>query len=799
MRTKFRATLMAGAALCAVGTAAHAQPGAAPAAPVPVQTRAGASISQPSRSGLEEVVVTAQRRSTRLQRTPVAVTSLDARALEQKGVSSLLDLGGAVPNLTVSSRSTTGAASGGFTIRGIGTDATGSSPSVGIYIDEVYYPSQFGNLIGLFDVSRIEVLRGPQGTLFGRNTIAGAVNYVGNKPSNTFGGYVESTLGSYDRREVDGALNIPVTDKLSVRVAGEYNNAGGYVHDQLANVDRGAETTSFGKVQAHWTPTDTLTFDLRGDVLHDSENGRAIAILAGPSGQGPNPTALFPSLASQLGVSLAGYGPGLISKPGGYAFAGFGSPDFLAYDYHGVSLVSAWNVNDDLTLKSITAYSYDRYAVDQDLSDSPYAIFNASRSKIADSLFNEEVQATGHVLGDRITYTVGGYYYDNTNPSIGQNTTFGGQGQGLFPNGFLATENGGDYQLHDVAKALYGQTQILLVPHVHLIAGLRYSEETIDGSYLNTTVATPPLVVGFSNGAPILENHLVTTGQPAFPSKSLSFSNLSPTFGLDYQATSDILLYAKASRGFRAGGFSVSSSYPGAFQEFGPEEAWTYEAGARGEFFDHRLRLNPTIFRTDWTGIQFNTFEAISNGLVPITRNAGHAEISGFELESVVEPVPKLLLNGSFSWLYGRYDRIGQGVDVFPGTPLEHSPKFKFDIGASYSADFGKYGGLVGNIDYNWTAKQSSAVTIGDAIEEPAFGLLNAQLECTPAYQPPYGRWSIAAYGLNLTNKYYYIGGVNGGISYISPGVINSTGTFGTTEADLGRPREVGVRLRYRF
>lgn len=409
------------------------------------------------------------------------------------------------------------------------------------------------------------------------------------------------------------------------------------------------------------------------------------------------------------------------------------------------------------------------------------------------------MQASGHVFGDRITYTAGGYYFDNTNSVIGQVTTFGGQGQSFFPNGFLTSQNGGDYQLLDIAKALYGQAQILLVPHVHLVAGLRYSGETITGTYLNTVTATPPQVTGVNNGAPVFGTNLVTTPPPAFPQKAVGFTNLSPTFGLDYQATQDALLYAKASRGFRAGGFSVSPGYPGAFESFGPENAWTYEAGARAEFFGHRLRFNPTVFRTDWTGIQFNTFQAEPGGLAPITRNAGNAQISGVELETELEPVVGLVLNGSFSALEGHYDRISPGIDVQPGTPLEHAPKFKFDLGANYTAELGDYGSAVGTLNFTWTAKQRSAVTIADAIEQPAYGLLNGQIEYTPAYQPGLGQWTIAAYGLNLTNQYYFIGGVNGGISYLRSGVVDSQGTFGTTEADLGRPREVGVRLRYRF
>jgi iron complex outermembrane receptor protein len=718
---------------------------------------------------LEEVVVTATRIETDLQRTPIAVTALSGDTLRTLNVSSLVDVASFVPSLSIGSRSGTSTAEGSISIRGMGVDATGSQAAVGVYVDDVYFSSIAGNLLGLLDVDRVEVLRGPQGTLFGRNTIAGAIQYVTREPDQVFGGYVDVTGGNFDRKDVQAAINIPLGETLAVRIVGASTDRGGFDRDLYSGIERGGDRTETARIKVRWTPNDRLTVDLKGEYSHESTNGRAVAI-----GE-VNPNAEFVGLAELFGETRPLNNSYLSTSR--YSFAGFNAPDYFHFYFSVGQAVVKYQLTDDINLKVITAYSSYLTRLAQDFDMTPLSILSSSPSHDKTGVFTEEVQLNGTSFSDRLKWTTGVFYYDSQlRDDPGQAIALG-FGPPAYAYGNPAT--------YISSEAAFGQATYNLTDRFSVAAGFRYSRETNKSWLIGSTSPVP-----------------------------VTFTNTSPHFGLNFQADKDTMLYLSASEGFRAGGVTPSAALPGNDLPFNPETAWTYEAGARMEFLDRRLRVNPSVFYTDWKDIQFNVLVPTAATVVAATANAGDARIKGFELESQFAATDRLMLMSALSLLEGHYTSVadltrtiypygflasfpnpatgqvlpGSSVvvpNISLGTPLQRAPKTKISVGAQYSQPFIADSRLIGSANYSWTSQQQSAVTIGDSVTMPSYGLLNARL----AYVTADERWSVAFFGTNLTNKYYLLGGVNFAAGY----------TVGTEELDLGRPREYGVELKARF
>jgi iron complex outermembrane receptor protein len=706
---------------------------------------------------LEEVVVTAMRTETNLQKTAVAVTAISSEALKERNITSLLDIESYVPSLSIGSRSGTGTAGGGVSIRGMGVDAEASSAAVGTYIDDVFFASWRGNLLGLLDVDRVEVLRGPQGTLFGRNTIAGAIQYVTRKPEKELGGYLTGIFGNFNRLDVQGAFNLPLGDTFALRFAGMYNERDGYVRDVLNGVDAGADRTKAGRVRAEWTPTDRLTVDVKGEALEEHTNGRAVLVAE------VNPNAQFVGLAQLFGETRPLDNSYLSSNQS--SFSGFNAPDYFDFDYYTAQGIIDYRLSDSINLKSISAYSSYRSRLAQDLDNSPLSILEIVPAHDDTDVFTQELQLTGKALADRLGFTLGGYYYDS------QQRWEPGR-QLIFGFGPTIPEKGGPPAWDIRSWAAYGNFTYNLTDRLSMIVGIRYTDETNKAWLIGIT-----------------------------PPTESTFTDTSPHVGLNFQLNDDVLFYVKASKGFRAGGTTPDANLPGGGLAFDPETAWTYEAGARMEFLDRRLRVNPTIFLTDWKDIQFNVLIPLPTTVVAATNNAGDARIKGFELEALFAATDHLQLSGSMSLLDGNYTRVEPLIRFefplgFPGpavvlpnltldTPLQRLPKTKFTVGARYSYPLAAGSKLLANLDYAWTDNQSSSVTISDNVEMPSYGVLNARLQ----YESPGGRWSVAAFGTNLTDEFYLVGGADFAGGY----------TVGNKELDPARPREYGLEVQVRF
>ncbi len=772
---------------------------------------------------LEEIVVTAQRAETNLQQTPISVAAISAETLTERGASNLMDLTHFTPNLQVGSAGLNGNG-GRFAIRGIGQDA-GTSASVGLYVDEVYYASGSGNMMGLFDVDRIEILRGPQGTLFGRNTIGGAVQYVTVKPGKDFGGYVEATGGNFNRTDIEGALTIPLGDTVSTRVSAGYNKRDGFVHDLLTGDDRGEDERKFGRLQVRWTPAASLTVDLKAEMLTLETNGRASTIHGYPGGVFPlgvNDGAQFPVLA-RLGAPFNAsntvpttehYDASDVS-PGEYTMTGYNAPDWTDLEYTAGAAVISWELSDAVALKSITGYNRtsNESATDTDSSNNAFLRGGGGPANVLD-VFSQELQLRLNLFSGRLNWTTGLFYYDESSETPSGRTAFG------FTPLLVSDGNVTNVQ----SQAIFTQATFNFTDRLSGTVGLRYSEEDRDSQSID---ATPPI-----GPTPKFEG---------------TFEDTSPHVGVKYQATDDFMIYGSASKGFRAGGFGTNTGFTGGIKPFDPEIAWTYELGLRMEFMDRRLRVNPTVFFTDWTDIQVNTLvttpepgaicSPCTPGVGTVPQNIGDAEIKGFEVEALFQVTDRLSLQASFGYLDAGYTEVqpvrGQvypygflppsppnggayfvpnlcdgnndptlaalnptrtPAQLAPLVPLyeckgasdmKQAPEIKYSLGARYSIPLSSGASVVTNVDYGWTDDMRSQVANLDYVPMPSYGILNARVQ----YNAPDNRWSLAVFGTNLTDEYYYNGGTDYAAGY----------TPGATVWDPARPAEYGATLKFNF
>jgi iron complex outermembrane receptor protein len=707
---------------------------------------------------LEEVVVTAQRVETSLQETPLAVTAITPGMLERQGTENLIDLQAFTPSLEINARPGQGSALAGFAIRGMGVNTTDSNATVGIYVDDVYDPSNFGTAMGLLDVQGVEVLRGPQGTLFGRNSIAGAVLYDTVKPSQTFDGFLEGTVGNENRYEALGAVNVPLGNEVAIRLSGAFKDIGGYVHDDYNDLELGQQQNRLLRAQVRWTPTSQLTVDLKADYGSMNNNGRPAEIgYVNPNAQ----FAFFSGQSQFLNNSL-------LSQP--YEVAGYNSPDYFKSYQATYESVVTYQLNDEINLKWINAYVDNRNRELSDYDMTPLPIL-AVAGQVDDRVWSEELRLSGKTK--RWSWTAGAYYAQQTSDTFGSYIVLG-------PN-LIPSDNTTERVR---SMSLYAQSTFNFTDQLAAVTGLRYTVDRI--AYTDTTADLTPAV---------------------------TFHDTSPRLGLNYQLTGDMMAYISAARGFRDGGFSVNSMLPASYHgvlTFQPDTAWTYEAGMRMEFLDHELRVNPTVFWTDWKNMQFNYLvpNPAEQEVAAVTNNAGDSRIKGLEIESQWLATERLMFTSAFSLLDAHYTRIspltlntyplgfGAVLAGIPGSvvtipnlaltdPLQQAPKYKIALGGQYTQPLTNGSKLIGSLDAAWTDWQSSAVTENDSIRMPAYTLVNGRLQ----YVMPGGHVSVALYVQNLFDKYYLIGGAAFGHGY----------TVGNDELIPGRPREYGLTLRTDF
>lgn len=657
------------------------------------QTADGATI--------EEVVITAQRRTENLQQTPVAVTALSPEVLEQRNIQTTQDLMRVTPSLQVSTETAgRGGGSATFFLRGMGQEQSvrGTEPAVGIYVDDFYYPSLQGANFSIIDVDSVEVLRGPQGTLFGRNTIGGAIRYTSSRPSFTTSGRVQGTLGSYDRHDATGMLNLALSENAAVRVTAGALRTDGFVKQQGGGKDAGGTATDLVRVQARFAPTKDLDIELSAQHSRSKIDGFTYSL--------PEvPLPIFPGFNAR---STCDY-----CQPMG------GFREFALTKYNNATATVEWDVTEAIKLKSLSSWQEIKSSAASDLDSSPLPIFDIPINSSLTTAYSQEFQLNGKALDDRFNWVSGVYFYKQLQkPDFGRTV--------IFTRASAPTE---DYR-HTKSQAAFIDGTFQVTDMVRILGGIRYSEDDKDAVLYSTTGAT---LATFSD----------------------KFKSTTGRVGVQVQWQPTVMTYATISKGFRGGGVNNSNNV---YNSYDPETATTYEAGARMDLFGRRLRLNPTVFHTTWNNIQVQSvLPDPTFGVAIVVQNAAKAHSSGLELEAEAAVTDKFRLFGNLAVLDIQYDSVGSAKGITVDSKFQRAPKFTYALGARYQTPVFNGFTFRSTVNWNWQGSQNSTPTDANFIRLPSYGVLNARIELTD----PKDRWTLAVFATNLTKELYYVGGTD--------------------------------------
>lgn len=824
------------------------------AAPAFAQASQESGPQGSSETGIPEIIVTAQRREQVAQDVPVVVTAFSSERLATMSVTEPQDLYGNVPSLAVGTQGQATRDVQSYSIRGQSTGFL-ASPAVAVYINEVPVPAAISlNLQGgpgtFYDLENVQVLSGPQGTLFGRNTTGGAVLLTPHKPTDKLGGYVEGSIGNYDLRAIEGAINIPVSDKLKIRVSGAYRDRRGYTRDVVWDKWRDDEHWYAGRIGILFEPADGISNYLLAYGSKSSNNGsghihkqfniqglKLVGFCADP------PAAPVPG----LGVSCDVYRrQGEIAQDLGIRKT--------AHDVDGFSRISTWGIinttdielNDQLTLRNIASFQKlkDNYATDQDAtpiqqyellqnaalpSSAPPGLaqfglplfgtytnaqpnFDFPRDSIRQ--WTEELQVQGNYLDNRLNFTAGAFYY-NATPDELWGTTAVNYCPALFTG--LCRPSESYTGSSNKSKALYAQATLDLgafspsLDTLRVTGGYRYTWDTIDGfawGYRFDTT-TPGNVICNVNSASV---PFSVAGQerPVGCRFSDRLKSSAPTWtiGLDYKPLRDVLVYAKVTRGYKSGGFNTFAVRP-TTTTFQPEKLTSYEAGFKSDWRlgSMPLRLNATYFYSDYSNIQRASGDV--NGPASGAQVlAAKATIQGLEVEASISPTKWLQIGTTLSHTDADYKTFQQiavsnntptcngtvnigDVADYSCRPFQYVTPWIYNINATLKLPVPEQMGEVSLfVNYLHVAGQATA-PLADAISEPgsvlpSYGLLNANLSWKNIAQTGV---DASIFVNNLLKKEYVVSNSN----------IYSIGQLLSQSQLYGEPRMFGLKLRYSF
>ncbi len=851
------------AAIGLVETSAHAQ-------------EAGATAS----SFLEEIIVTARRREESLQDTPVSITAFSGEALARQHIDRLNGIGSFTPNLIFDNGATFSGAnsSASVFIRGIGqVDFTlTTEPGVGIYLDGVYLSQTIGSVLDLVDIENVEVLRGPQGTLFGRNTIGGAINVISKKPDDGTHGHVQVTTGRYDRLDVRGSFNVPITDTLFVRGSAATFNRDGFIDapntpsgDKLGDVDQDVALLAL-----RFVPNDKFTADLTVDYSSQDESGvpsvlvgvfdgaslAFIGSLADPASPdflpppAPLPPPSFLDLHNILAtVPLGEQGclppfamPPPFCPPDIVPSPVFGQPtlgqadvinienDALANfstlgltsqtDTFGVGLTLNYDFG-AIAIKSITSFRNMEAFTAYDIDAAVPTIGDLVDDFDVDQ-FSQELQFSGVAMDGRLNWLAGLYYFteDGTNLDDVEFTP------GRFLSGAIIDND---------SAAGFAQVTFDVSDKLSLTAGLRYTDETkrfivpdtcfsppkgpatlfdgtvVDCVQLQTVIDPKFLNEGFLTfvNAPVFPDMMVPgarvcclpisdadgnvvalirglqSGDEILPRGTVerTFDDYTPHLNVAYKWNEALFTYVSYSEGFKSGGF-VQRVFPPKTEvpSFEPETAKVYELGFKWLGAGGRVSLNGAIFHTDYEDLQIE----VNDGIAPVTRNAAEAEIDGFELELMAIPADGWLIQAGIGYLDAAYTSLNPSenfttdlLSLSLESKLVNTPEWSGNLGVQYALQAAGGGQVITRADLAYVDDHFKDALNFPQLMQDSYSLIDAYVTYVSAKED----WEVSLFGKNLSDERYIVSGFANGL------------TQGRATANLGRPREWGLSLMYRF
>ena len=705
---------------------------------------------------LEEILVTARKREESLQETPISVTAFSADALQQANMIDLRDIGKYTPGMSFTSYGMGSSEAGAMFLRGIGQSdhMVTTDPGVGLYIDGVYVGRNQGAALDLLDLERVEVLRGPQGTLFGKNTIGGAVSLVSRKPSMENGGEVELTLGDEGRFNVLAAGELALGERTAVRAGVQSKQRDGVGEQIFTGDESGDEDSVSARAQLFWQG-DAAEFSLAADMSR--------------ARQAAMPHSFY-AHAPWLGISTC-YTSGTGAQPYVPCPSGVEGDPFDSYsldnldteqDLFGVSASWSWDFNDRLTLKSITAYRDMEYLGNLEFDGAPQVVIHYLESGKSDQ-FSQEFQLVGQNEAGTLNWIAGAYYFTEDGYNLQDDDQFGAL----------------DQRRSDVetsSYALFGQGTLDLTEKVSLTAGLRYTNEDKDYEVVYRSLD--------ANGQQALDEQ----GQPIYrvapTALDDSWDAVSGTLSVQYRMAEDAMLYATYSRGFRSGGFAARPSRPSSVGVYDPEYVDMYEVGLKADALDNRLRANIALYTSDYDDYQAQV-NALADAFDTRTLNAAKAEIDGLELELTALLSANVRVVGSFSYTDAQIAKVdidpSLNANFSKGSRLPYVSKYTYSISPQIDVPLPS-GSLLLRADYAYRSAFFGQIANAPEEREGSYGLFNARVE----YLSPDENWSLAAYGVNLADKKYTR------VRNYFPGFIG----FALWNTDR---REFGIKARYRI
>ncbi len=722
---------------------------------------------------IEEIIVTAQKRERAAQEVPISMTIFTGMKLDALNMTNVAEIANYTPNLEWD-QSFLGASNfSSIFIRGVGQAANfaegSSDPAVGLYLDGVYIGRALGSVLGVLDVSQVEVLRGPQGTLFGKNATGGAVTMITTRPTDSFSGWADVTTGSDNRADLRLVVNAPLTDQVLARFSASSLNQDGYGVSLQDGTEFGDINTDYVRGALRWLPRESVTVDFSADWSRTRQSSPVTTLVFAD----PGPLSLTGAYNFFVAPTntVPGFGDGV---PWDSRFI---TPDtFSNYstgqtgselDVTGLTAIVDWR-RGALTFTSITAYRDMESLWATDTDSSPLTIVESVLGTDQHQ-FSQELNLRG--LSGPLDWLVGFYYFEEK--------AYGSGGAIIIPEVATVPFD----PIFGVPNPLFG---IPITPGIQGITNVHRVRSAAIFSHIDYAFSerlTGSVGVRYTTEEKRISD-LLETGFVTSNGNSKTFTNLSPMVGMQYFLDQDLQIYGSVSRGFKSGGFNTIVLLPREdFLPFDPEEVTSYELGIKAS--RGRFTVAGATFFANYDDIHIS----VLNNVEPQIRNAAKAEIKGVEVELAAALTTGLRLQAGIGYLDAKYVELDQAglqglaIPVTLDSKLMNTPEWSINLGLNYSTQLQRIGRLVIRGDFSWRDKSYKDAINTEELIQDAYGLLHAGATLVSNDD----RWQFTLFGHNLTDE-----------KYSQSGVANKP-DFGLVVANVARPREWGVSVRYRF
>ncbi|SES12900.1 TonB-dependent receptor [Sphingobium sp. YR768] len=802
-RTAFAVTLLGSSAMYAPAVLAQTTPtaeGAAQTEPVvnpePVATAAARGQAEADQTGVGDIIVTAQKRSQSINSVGMAISALGAEQLTSKGISDVSDLARVVPGFNFSS-SQKGAPI--YTLRGVGfyEESLGASPAVSVYVDEVGYAFPIMAKAATMDLERVEVLKGPQGTLFGQNSTGGAINYIAAKPTSILKAGINASVARFGRFSTDGFISGPITDTLRMRLSAAVDEGGAWQRSASRGTKNGDVDVLKLRLLTEWKPTDAFTATLNLNGWRDKSDSLAAALLQ-----------VTPQVPSRATAQMLAQQP----VPLKLGLVDWGPDNNLDTDqkFYQAALRLEYRFSDAFQLTSITNSAHFRQNDFRDTDGSPLSIFSVHQDGKIDS-FQQELRASGALFEDRLNYVAGGYYArdktaeDNTYTLIEDTSARAPVSAGLPP--FLGTFVPTRQTTKN--KAIFGNLDYEISDQFTVHAGARHTwSDTdfngcmadIDGNFaafINIVGARiNPAFVPVQPGGCLTVN--TTTRQSGLVRSSLNEQNTSWRVGLDFKPVARTLFYGTISKGYKSGSFpNINGTTDASFVPVTQESVLAYEVGFKTDLGMRIVQLNGALFYYDYKNKQFRGRVQDPLGVfgaVEALVNVPRSRVKGAEFSATVEPITGLDLNAGVTYLdtkvtsdFTNFDPYGFQAN-FQGEPFPFTPKwmiqgsidYKWGLSSSLDAFLGANASHRSRTTSAFGRNSPASIYPYSLVLVDAYTLVDGQL----GIAAPSGKWRVTGFVRNLLNKYYY---------------TDAFRQIDNVSRHVGEPRTYGLRVNYNF